>query len=386
MFNEFEIMKRGRSDDASDCGYWAVVQRGNDEEAVKIGWGENIWLEKAAFAAVSLTRGEEEGVVVVTVRVEPTQGCVRAFWRDDEISLPLCEWRETCGGVLKIVTPEEREEISLKISVTMGLPSSYEWLEVLGIGSQAQVKRVRRNGLDFAAKIFNKSLPLKHGTTVAEALTSALDDARGEAELMLELRHENIVQVHDWFETERHLVVVMDLCRGGDLYSLIEREGPLPISKARRMALEMAKSLRFLHSRHVTHRDVKPTNFLLADNGRILLSDFGTAYFFGSHHFLTRRVWTPLYQAPEMLSGAPYTCEVDVWSLGVSIYAIATGFMPFGSEEEILRGEFDESQIQDPLLSDLLKKMMCLDPRKRITMDQVCDHPFFLIVEEKFRH
>jgi hypothetical protein len=144
----------------------------------------------------------------------------------------------------------------VNVSVLLGLPrNEYEWLDVLGIGSQAEVKRVqdKASGETFAAKVYHKTKVMGHTKTVAQALAQ---DGRKEAEMLRSLRHPHIVSLHRIIESERHLILVLDLVNSGDLCDVINR-GRLPHEQIRSIFRQMAEAVAFLHRHNVAHCDIK---------------------------------------------------------------------------------------------------------------------------------
>jgi serine/threonine protein kinase len=301
--------------------------------------------------------------------------------------------RETAGGM----------PTTIWFLFIANLPSEhYEWRELLGAGTQAQVKaaRNRRSGEIVAAKIFNKSTVLSHGKTVAAALSECVDI---EASILSQIRHPNIISLHETIVTDHHLILILDLNDGPDLFTLLQQRcalhdggAPFSDSEAHAIFTQMVDSVVYLHRHGICHRDIKPSNFLTstAPDGsiRVRLTDFGTAKVFGHHqNHMYRVVYSPMYISPEMLvhrelgfgSSQGYTEEIDVWSLGVCLYNILTGLMPFDCVEDILAGKFDADIISDPLARNLCVRMLTVDPNTRITMDNVLEHEWMFIRDKK---
>lgn len=337
-------------------------------------------------------------------------GSARVGSEDDEDAVLLNEERGRAldalvgGASLMLREPGAEKPLCFKFSFVAHLPDAdgrFEWLEVLGVGSQAEVKRVRDRltGREYAGKIFHKSTVLGRGHTVAQALSECVTTER---DVLKTLRHPNIVSLHETIDSPRCLCLILDLCEGGDLFELLSSRAargdpPPPEDEVRGMFRQMAEAVGYLHRHHVAHRDIAPKNFLLAPPApgevvpHVLLTDFGTAKMFGAHHLMHRVVYTPLYVAPEMLehraqgfNSAGYCETIDVWSLGVVLYNLATLTMPFASVEEILAGRFDASLIVNSSpLRDLLSAMLTVDPARRITMDGVLEHPWLLVRDTK---
>jgi len=171
-----------------------------------------------------------------------------------------------------------------------------------------------------------------------------------EAELSAgsEFDHPFIVKLHAFFREKSHYHLVMDLCTGGDLMSCVEShiseackvqpgyDSGLPSRTAARYMWQMLHGLTFLHHHGFIHRDIKPENYLLLNKSPespLKLADFGFACRIGRSEMLQTRVGTCFYAAPELLKGR-YDQKADVWSLGVTCFAICTNGLPFHGEED----------------------------------------------------
>eukprot|EP00271_Cylindrocystis_brebissonii_P017021 TRINITY_DN424_c0_g1_i1.p1 TRINITY_DN424_c0_g1~~TRINITY_DN424_c0_g1_i1.p1 ORF type:complete len:537 (+),score=138.81 TRINITY_DN424_c0_g1_i1:1054-2664(+) len=220
--------------------------------------------------------------------------------------------------------------------------------------------------------------------------------------------HENIVDIYGAFEDRENVYIVMELCRGGDLYETIlermERNGGTPYSErdAAALAKTILKVVEQCHALGVIHRDLKPENFLISSRGPdgiLKATDFGLSAFFRPGDGFERHCGSPMYMAPEVVRWKPgawtrltkpprYGCEVDIWSAGVIIYALLSGYPPFYAKSHssrdifkaILRGNPSFSTPPWPAISkdakDLLRWMLDPDPKKRPTAFQVISHPW----------
>ncbi len=162
-----------------------------------------------------------------------------------------------------------------------------------------------------------------------------LERFRREGEALRQLRHPNIVGFVDMFPHEGQHVIVMEFVPGGSLHGLIKREGLLPLDRARRLALELCDALTRAHHLNIIHRDIKPENILIDADGTPKLTDFGLARLIGEGTRLTGTgtlLGTPYYMSPEAWEGKPLDAQADIWSLGVVLYEVLTGSVPFGGE------------------------------------------------------
>jgi serine/threonine protein kinase len=207
----------------------------------------------------------------------------------------------------------------------------------------------------------------------------------------------HVVALHAAFEDADAVHLVLDLCAGGDLLSLLSaRGGGLPEPEAADLAAQLADALAWCHRRGVAHRDVKPDNILFdaadadADaaggggaraRARLRLADFGSAGWFGDGRPMTGLVGTPYYVAPEVVAGRGYDEKVDVWSAGVVLYVMLSGTVPFGGATAgevfgaVLRGNlrFPPRAFAgvSPEAKDLMRRMLCRDASRRLSAEQV---------------
>ena len=167
-----------------------------------------------------------------------------------------------------------------------------------------------------------------------------------EIAIMRFLRHENVVRCYDVFLQNQFVNVVMDLFEGGDLVDGLNlhrrAKGRLKNWQLRHLAKQMAAAVTHVHSLQIIHRDVKGENFLsdrpnIGDQDvRVALTDFGTSIRIDSGEKVFARVGTPAFWAPEVFHG-PYDFKADVWALGVTIYILLTGGLPYEGQEDICK-------------------------------------------------
>ncbi|RAL47635.1 hypothetical protein DM860_011373 [Cuscuta australis] len=217
-----------------------------------------------------------------------------------------------------------------------------------------------------------------------------VEDVRREAAIMAGLPddHPNIVKLRGTYEDDEAVHLVMELCEGGELFDRIVARGHYSERAAAALAKTVAEVVRVCHAHGVVHRDLKPENFLFAnkkENSVLKAIDFGLSVFFKPGERFTEIVGSPYYMAPEVLK-RNYGQEVDIWSAGVIIYILICGAPPFWAETEqgvalaILRGVIDFKREPWPHVSEgarnLVRQMLEPDPRKRLTAQQVLDHPW----------
>ena len=155
---------------------------------------------------------------------------------------------------------------------------------------------------------------------------------RREARIVAQLSHPNVVTVIDRGEADGHQYIVFEFVEGETLKNLVERTGPLPTRRALEIALEVADGLAYAHHNGLVHRDVKPQNVLLTRTGLAKVTDFGIARSLDVEHGVTLTgtvLGTSNYLSPEQASGKPVTPTTDVYSLGVVLYELLAGEVPF---------------------------------------------------------
>ena len=195
----------------------------------------------------------------------------------------------------------------------------------------------------------------------------------------------------DVFDDGRRVKMVLELCEGGDLFDQILKSPKRHFeeSKCAQITCIIARSLKYLHNHYVVHRDLKPENILFTKDNVLKVTDFGLAHYLKlppSLHIMHTCCGTPHYVAPEVLSSNEYSHEVDLWSLGVILYIMLSGYQPFNSHSihamygMIIRGQYKfPSPHWDNISAeakDLVKKLMCVDFKKRYTVEQIMKHEF----------
>lgn len=157
---------------------------------------------------------------------------------------------------------------------------------------------------------------------------------RQEARVLAQLNHPNIVQVYDFIEHERRMWMAIELVEGGNLDSFLESRGSLPPREAGWLGGRMAEAIAFAHDQGVIHRDLKPLNVLLVDERTPKVTDFGLAKLTkgGVHTVEGTVMGSPHYMSPEQADGKPIDCRTDVYALGVILYQMLTGKVPFAGD------------------------------------------------------
>ncbi|KAM0903623.1 hypothetical protein ACQ4PT_018537 [Festuca glaucescens] len=216
-----------------------------------------------------------------------------------------------------------------------------------------------------------------------------VEDVRREVEIMYHLSGQpNIVDLRGAYEDKHNVHLVMELCAGGELFDRIIAKGHYTERAAASLLRSVVGTVQTFHSMGVMHRDLKPENFLMLnrdESSPIKATDFGLSVFFKEGEVFKDIVGSAYYIAPEVLK-RKYGHEADVWSMGVMLYIFLSGVPPFWAENEnaiftaILRGEVDFVSDPWPNISDgakdLVRKMLHINPKERLTAIQVLNHPW----------
>ena len=216
------------------------------------------------------------------------------------------------------------------------------------------------------------------------------EDLKNEALILRGLDHPNIIKIFELYDTETDFYIVQELCNGGDLFCKIHEEGGQSEITTGIIIFQILSAVNYLHERKLMHRDLKLENILIDDskysnNIYIKIIDFGTAKFY-SKNKENEIIGTPFYIAPEVLKGN-YTEKCDSWSIGVILYTILSGKLPFGGTSKlevysnIKSGLYDMTiypfNIVSKEIKDLIKNLLLLNPDKRISVKEALEHNFF---------
>ncbi|KAI9202021.1 briggsae CBR-CMK-1 protein [Polychytrium aggregatum] len=259
--------------------------------------------------------------------------------------------------------------------------SEYTLGQTLGNGAFAEVKNCVRksDGSKFAVKIINKS-----------RLHGKLDLLRNEVEILQSIHHNHIIQLHDVFENEENMYLVTTLATGGELFDQIIKKGNYTERDAALLVYQLFDAIAYLHRKNIVHRDLKPENMLFlnhSEDSPLMLTDFGLSKIASGDSNLHTACGTPSYVAPEILSQDGHGKPVDVWSMGVITFVLLSGYTPFYAEDQptlfaqIMTADYafdpDPWDTISASAKDLIRKLLVVDPSKRLTAEEALRHPWF---------
>ncbi|KOM34342.1 hypothetical protein LR48_Vigan02g049200 [Vigna angularis] len=260
-----------------------------------------------------------------------------------------------------------------KLRMRMGV-ENYHVIELVGEGSFGKVYKGRRKhtGQTVAMKFI-----MKHGKTEKD-----IHNLRQEIEILRKLKHENIIQMLDSFESPQEFCVVTEFAQG-ELFEILEDDKCLPEGQVQAIAKQLVKALHYLHSNRIIHRDMKPQNILIGAGSVVKLCDFGFARAMSTNTVVLRSIkGTPLYMAPELVREQPYNHTVDLWSLGVILYELFVGQPPFYTNSvyalirHIVKDPVKYPDRMSPNFKSFLKGLLNKAPESRLTWPALLEHPF----------
>ncbi|XP_045396708.1 serine/threonine-protein kinase SIK1 [Lemur catta] len=249
----------------------------------------------------------------------------------------------------------------------------YDVERTLGKGNFAVVKlaRHRVTKTQVAIKIIDKT----------RLDSSNLEKIYREVQLMKLLNHPHIIKLYQVMETKDMLYIVTEFAKNGEMFDYLTSNGHLSENEARKKFWQILSAVEYCHSHHIVHRDLKTENLLLDGNMDIKLADFGFGNFYKPGEPLSTWCGSPPYAAPEVFEGKEYEGpQLDIWSLGVVLYVLVCGSLPFDGpnlptlRQRVLEGRFRIPFFMSQDCETLIRRMLVVDPAKRITIAQIRQH------------
>ena len=253
-----------------------------------------------------------------------------------------------------------------------------------------------RLGSEIGSGAFGKVVLGKHTLTGESVAVKILDKiilsqtpedyelVKQEISILKIVKHKYIVRLYQIMQTAQHIYIIMEYCEGKDLMDYILSKQRLSELETLKYFHQLINALFYLHSQNIAHRDVKIDNMLLDKNMDLKLVDFGLSTKYSDENLLDQPCGTVVYAAPEVLEGNEYHGMLaDVWSSGIVLYGMASGYLPFSDKDDevnkkdVLEGKIDIPEFFSPLLKDLLKHMLDINPITRYTLQEIKQHPWF---------
>ncbi|ESN95037.1 hypothetical protein HELRODRAFT_157732 [Helobdella robusta] len=220
---------------------------------------------------------------------------------------------------------------------------------------------------------------------------SVLLKVEREIAIMKLIEHPHVLGLYNIYENKKYLYLVLEHVSGGELFDYLVKKGRLTPREARKFFRQIISALDFCHSHSICHRDLKPENLLLDEKMNIRIADFGMASLQVEGSLLETSCGSPHYACPEVIRGEKYDgVKADVWSSGVILYALLVGALPFDDDnlrqllEKVKKGVFHIPHFVPADCQNLLRGMIEVDPKKRLSLQQVHDHTWVMLVSKSF--
>ena len=250
-----------------------------------------------------------------------------------------------------------------------------------------------------------------------------------EIKILSMMDHPNIIKTYKITENEKNYYIIMEYCDGGELFNYIVEKEKLDENEASMFFFQLINALEYIHSLGIAHRDLKPENLLLVENKIIKIIDFGLSNYFNGEKKLETPCGSPSYASPEIIKGENYNgFSIDIWASGIIMFAMLCGYLPFDDDEEeedddddnndennnsneknennndsdnnsneseksddnevlfqrILEGKLDFPSYLSNDAIDLMKKILVVNPEKRIEIKDIKKHNFYLLGQKNF--
>eukprot|EP01026_Neomeris_dumetosa_P050353 TRINITY_DN4412_c0_g1_i1.p1 TRINITY_DN4412_c0_g1~~TRINITY_DN4412_c0_g1_i1.p1 ORF type:complete len:392 (-),score=46.63 TRINITY_DN4412_c0_g1_i1:2722-3744(-) len=262
----------------------------------------------------------------------------------------------------------------------------YEVSETVGVGGFAVVKRGvdKQTRQDVAIKVVDKS---RYG--------AGDNSLEREIEVLTKVDHPNCIKLFAVYITNRKVYIVTELVSGGELLDRVTARGNYSERHAAILISQILEGVKYLHGHGIVHRDLKLENMIMLnerDDSPVKIADFGLSKFFSPDTILSTVCGSPQYVAPEVLGVASgsqaYSPAVDMWSVGVILFILLSGYSPFDDEndavlfDKIRQGNYDaDDPIWDVVsegAKDLVSKLLDVNPENRLTAEQALEHPWIV--------
>ena len=277
-------------------------------------------------------------------------------------------------------TPHRNTASNFIGTTICNLTDKYEITKFLGQGTFGRVREVR----DLETGLLRAVKSISMEGIKPECISFFLDEIK----MLKSLDHPGIIKIYQVCEDIKHIHIVTELCKGGELFERILKSRHFSENMAARYMFDIVSTLKYLHEAGIVHRDLKPDNILFEDsseNSRLKIIDFGTSTKMAKDQMLNNLIGSPFYMAPEVIKGN-YDKKCDVWSVGVILYVMLCGKPPFrGSCNEEIYDNIVNAKLEfkgkawkteSKVAKDLVKKALQKDPRRRISIGDMFYDPW----------
>ena len=294
-------------------------------------------------------------------------------------------------GILTVVDPDSPPKLNkVKKRCLMLSPTVNAGLEPESkITDFEKEREIGKGGFGLVWKVIHKKTQKVYCIKVIKkegiVQQKLVDQMNREIEIMYILNNPHCLRLKNHFEDDTNFYLVMPLASKGQLYRVLKKFRKFDERTAAQILRETISALQYLHSFKppIIHRDIKPENLLLNEGGRILLADYGWSNFNMEGDVRKTFCGTPEYIAPEMLLKKGHDTRVDIWSIGILMFELLSGYSPFVAKsnqelyQNIRRLKIQWPKDMPPLAKNLISKILKLNPADRPTFDEILNHQWF---------
>ena len=212
-----------------------------------------------------------------------------------------------------------------------------------------------------------------------------------EIEVLKRVNHHNIIRLYSKIENDSKIFIIQEYVSGNDLFEYIHKNKKLSEKEACLLYQQIISGLEYLHNLGITHRDLKPENILLTNSKVLKIIDFGLSGLDPKNELLNTHCGSPCYASPEMVEGKSYKgLPADIWSTGIILYLMLVGHLPFNEltnkklYTKIRTGKYTIPKELSHEVKDLIKQLLEINPRKRIKISEIKEHPWFNLKNKMF--
>ncbi|AES92073.1 putative protein kinase CAMK-CAMKL-CHK1 family [Medicago truncatula] len=279
--------------------------------------------------------------------------------------------------ILNLGKKQNKKKLHSGEGVRLG---KYELGRILGEGNFGKVKFARNtdSGQPYAIKIIDKNKIIDLNIT---------NQIKREICALKLLRHPNVVKLYEVLASKTKIYMVLEYVTGEELFDKIASKGKLPEGEGRKLFQQLIDGVSYCHSKGVFHRDLKLENVLVDAKGNLKITDFGLSALpqqFRADGLLHTTCGSANYVAPEILANRGYNgASSDVWSCGVILYVVLTGFLPFDDRnlavlyQKVLKGDFQKPKWLSAGAQNIIKRILDPNPKTRITMAEIKEDLWF---------